>query len=51
MIEDGRWPARDPADLLRELAGGRTGKPRELPPSVFALKEAVRNYVNGVELQ
>jgi 5-methylthioadenosine/S-adenosylhomocysteine deaminase len=51
MIEDGRWAGRDPADLLRELAGSRTGGPRELPQSVFALKEAVRNYVNGVELQ
>jgi cytosine/adenosine deaminase-related metal-dependent hydrolase len=51
MIEDGRWAGRGPADLLGELAAVKTGGPREMPASVFAVKEAVRNYVNGVELQ
>jgi 5-methylthioadenosine/S-adenosylhomocysteine deaminase len=51
MIEDGRWAGRGPADLLRELAAAKTAGPRELPPSVFAVKEAVLSYVNGVELQ
>jgi 5-methylthioadenosine/S-adenosylhomocysteine deaminase len=51
MIEDGRWTGRDPAGLLRELAVAKTTGPRELPASVFTMKEAVRNYVHGVELQ
>ena len=51
MIEDGRWTGRDPADLFHELAAAKTAGSRELPPSVFAMKEAVRSYVNEAELQ
>jgi 5-methylthioadenosine/S-adenosylhomocysteine deaminase len=51
MIEDGRWAGREPTGLLRDLVAAKAPGPGDLPPSVFAVKEAVRNYVRSVDLQ
>jgi 5-methylthioadenosine/S-adenosylhomocysteine deaminase len=51
MIEDGRWVGREPIELLCDLVATKAPGPGELPASVYAVKEAVRNYVRSVDLQ
>ena len=49
MIEDGRWVGREPVELLSDLVAAKAPGLGDLPPSVFAVKEAVRNYVRSVD--